>query len=366
MRLFDSKHQRAAFLILLLGAALIIALAPFATGLIGIPVLYIIFSPVYLELEPRIKPTAAAAVTVGLALVVIVLMALVITLVIVQQAPDIARGILDSPLRVRLANVTIGPYELGPQLAAMSERVVSWLGTGALGFIGTATRLTLNLTISLFGFFYLLLSAGQIWSAVAPYIPFSPTNSQLLKARFRLVTISTLIGTGLTALIQGLLVGVAFLVVGLPNALFWGVVTTILSVLPIVGSGLIWVPGAIVLFLQDRYGAAAALGLWGLLIVGNIDNVIRPIVFRRYAKIHPLLTLVGAFAGIRYFGLLGLLVGPLALSYFFELIRMYKEEYIRTPSRQRRMEDPREPPAATELAGASAPSRTEIPEYPGQ
>jgi predicted PurR-regulated permease PerM len=74
--------------------------------------------------------------------------------------------------------------------------------------------------------------------------------------------------------------------------------------------------------------AAALMAAWGLVFVANVDNVIRPIVFRRWAKIHPLVTLIGAFAGIRYFGLLGLLVGPLALSYFFALIAMYKEEYI--------------------------------------
>lgn len=329
MRLLDTKHQRAAVLILLLGAALVVALAPFATGLIGIPVLYIIFAPVYRALEPRIKPTAAASVSVGLALILILLLLLTITFVIVDQAPDIAKGILDSPLRQRLGEIRIGQYQLGPQLSTMSERMVSWMGTGAIGLIGTATRLSLNMIISLFGLFYLLVSAGSVWRVVEPYIPFSTDNSEQLKARFKLVTISTIIGTGLTALIQGVLVGLAFLVVGLPNAFFWGVVTVILAILPIVGSGLIWLPGAIVLFLQDRVGAAIVLMLWGLVVVANVDNVIRPIVFRRYAQIHPLVTLVGAFAGIRYFGLLGLMVGPLALSYFFELIRMYKEEYLK-------------------------------------
>jgi predicted PurR-regulated permease PerM len=80
--------------------------------------------------------------------------------------------------------------------------------------------------------------------------------------------------------------------------------------------------------------AGIGLGIWGAVVVANVDNIIRPIVFRRYAQIHPLVTLVGAFAGIRYFGLLGLLVGPLALSYFFELIRMYREEYLRPRIRQ--------------------------------
>jgi predicted PurR-regulated permease PerM len=338
MRLLDTKHQRAAVLILLLGAALLVALAPFATGLIGIPVLYIIFAPLYRELEPRIKPTAAAAFTVGVALILILTVVLILTLVFVNQAPAIATGILESPLRERLDDVRIGSYQLGPQLSAMSERIVSWMGTGAIGLIGTATRLTLNMVISLLGLFYLLLSAGTVWRVVEPYIPFSRENSEQLKGRFRLVTISTLIGTGLTALIQGILVAIAFLATGLPNALFWGIVTVILAILPIVGSGLIWVPGVIVLFLQDRIVAASLLALWGLVVVANVDNVIRPIVFRRYAQIHPLVTLVGAFAGIRYFGLLGLMVGPLALSYFFELIRMYKEEYLRP---RRRLADER-------------------------
>ena len=73
---------------------------------------------------------------------------------------------------------------------------------------------------------------------------------------------------------------------------------------------------------------AIALAIWGIVVVGNVDNVVRPVVFRRWARIHPFITIIGAFAGIRYFGLLGLLIGPLAISYFFELIRMYKEEYL--------------------------------------
>ena len=79
---------------------------------------------------------------------------------------------------------------------------------------------------------------------------------------------------------------------------------------------------------QGRYGWAIALAIWGILVVGNVDNVIRPYVFRRWARIHPFITVIGAFAGINWFGLLGLLIGPLAISYFFELIRMYRAEYL--------------------------------------
>jgi predicted PurR-regulated permease PerM len=91
---------------------------------------------------------------------------------------------------------------------------------------------------------------------------------------------------------------------------------------------LIWGPAAIVLYMQGRPVAAILLVLWGAIIVGSVDNLIRPLIYRRFSAIHPLITLIGAIGGVSYFGLLGLLIGPLALSYFFELIRMYREEYL--------------------------------------
>src|SRR5205807_686270 len=149
MPLIDTNHQRAALLVLLLGLGLVIALTPYATGLIGIPVLYAVFAPVHEWLSLRARPKVAASLVVVLAL---------------------------------------------------------------------------NLTISLFGLFYLLLRPGETWEAVRPYIPFSAKNTEKLRQRFRDVTTSTIIGTGLTAAAQGAILGLAFWIVGLPNALFWGVV----------------------------------------------------------------------------------------------------------------------------------------------
>ncbi len=137
-----------------------------------------------------------------------------------------------------------------------------------------------------------------------------------------------MIGTGAVAAIQGLLLGLAFGVVGLPNALFWGVVTMAFAILPVVGSGMIWGPAAIVLYMQGRPLLAILLVIWGVVVVGSVDNFIRPLIYRRFSAVPPLITLIGAIGGVAQFGLLGLLIGPLALSYFFELIRMYREEYL--------------------------------------
>jgi len=328
MPLIDTNHQRAALLVLLLGVGLVIALTPYATGLIGIPVLYAIFAPVHEWLSMRMRPKLAATVVVVLALFLIVVPGVSFAGLIVNQAQGIAGGVIQSPLLGRLKELRLGGIDLGPRLADLGARVVGWIGSSAFGLIGTATRLALNLTISLFGLFYLLLRPHETWQAVQPYIPFSAKNTEKLRQRFRDVTSSTIIGTGLTAAIQGVLVGLGFFVTGLPNAVFWGVVTMVFAILPVVGSGLVWGPGSLALILGNREGAGLLLALWGAVVVGNADYVIRPRVYRRWANIHPLVTLIGALAGVPYFGILGLLIGPLALSYFFELVKMYREEYL--------------------------------------
>src|SRR6184192_170934 len=327
MPLIDTNHQRAALLVLLLGLALVIALTPYATGLIGIPVLYAVFAPVHEWLSLRARPKVAASLVVVLALFLIVVPGVSFAGLIVNQAQQITGSVVKNPILGRIAQLELGGVDIGPRIADLGAKIVGWLGSSAFGLIGTATRLALNLTISLFGLFYLLLRPGETWEAVRPYIPFSAKNTEKLRQRFRDVTTSTIIGTGLTASAQGAILGLAFWIVGLPNALFWGVVTMVFGILPIVGSGLVWVPAAIALLIGNRPGPAALITLVGL-FVGNVDYILRPMVFRRRANIHTLITLVGALAGVPYFGILGLLIGPLALSYFFELVKMYREEYL--------------------------------------
>jgi len=328
MPLIDTNHQRAALLVLLLGLALVIALTPYATGLLGIPVLYAVFAPLHDWLGMRVRPRLAASLVVTLALFLIVVPGVSFAGLIVNQAQEIAAGVIRNPLLGRLRELRLGGIDLGPRLADLGTTVVGWVGSSAFGLVGTATRLALNLTISLFGLFYLLLQPGETWEAVQPYIPFSAKNTEKLRQRFRDVTTATIVGTGLTAAIQGGLVGLGFWLTGLPNAVFWGVVTMVFAILPVVGSGLVWGPGALALMIGNHALAGVLLALGGIVIVGNVDYVIRPRVFRRWANIHPLITLIGALAGVPYFGILGLLIGPLALSYFFELIKMYGEEYL--------------------------------------
>ena len=329
MPFLDTERQRAAALILVLGIGLAYALWPFSTGLLGAVVLYVVFGPAYRGLVERgLKPGVSAGIVVLFALVLVVGPGISFVGLVANEAQGMASGVIQSPLLARLRELRIGPYDIGAQIEALGSQLISWLGSSALSVVGTATRLGIQLTIAFFGLFYLLVAPDGAWPSVRPFIPFSAKNAEVLRSRFRDVTFSTLVGTGLTAAVQGLLVGTAFVAAGLANALFWGVVTIIVAILPVVGSALVWGPGVAALAIEGRYGWAIALALWGVLVVGNVDNLIRPYVFRRWARIHPFVTVIGAFAGISWFGLLGLLIGPLAISYFFELIRMYGEEFL--------------------------------------
>jgi len=326
--LHDSKQRAAATLVVALSVALAIALTPYATGLLGIPVLYIVLEPVHEWLKRRAPPKAAASLVVAVLLLVLIVVGGFSVGLIVSEAQRIEATVMQSPIVARLSELTIGGFDVGARLADLGSKVVAWIGSSAFGFIGTASRAALNLTISCFGLYYLLLQPGETWNAVRPYIPFSARNTEKLSQQFRDITTSTVIGTGLSALLHGVLTSLGFWIVGLPNATLWGAVTIVFSILPVLGSGLVWGPGAIVLLVNHRPGAAVGLALWGILIVGNIDYVIRPMVSRRWGHIHPLVTLIGALVGVPYLGILGLLIGPLAVSYFFELIDMYREEYV--------------------------------------
>lgn len=328
MPFLDTERQRAAWLIFALGAALLYALWPFSTGLVGAPVLYVVMAPIHRWLSRHMPMRLAAGIVIVLGIVLVLGPGVSVVGIVASEAQDMATGVIRSPLLARISRITIGPYQVGAQLEQIGSQIVSFIGTSALGLIGTATRVGIQLTIAFFGLYYLLVAPEATWRSVRPFIPFSAASAEILRRRFGDVTVSTLVGTGLTALIQGLAVGTAFRVLGLSNPLFWGVVTVIFAILPVVGSGLVWGPGAAALAMDGRWGAAIGLVIWGIVVVGNVDNVIRPIVFRRWAQVHPFVTVIGAFMGLRYFGLLGLLIGPLAISYFFELIRMYRVEYL--------------------------------------
>ena len=330
MAIFDTKHQRAAWLVAILGVVIVIAMMPYASGLLAVPVLYVAIAPIHERLVRTVRNrSVASGIMVVLVMVGLVLPLVWLVALLVGQAQGAANAILRSPLLARIGELKIGTYAIGPQIKQAGSDAVSFLAGGAFSLLGAATRVTINLLLALFGLYYLLIDPPRAWRALRPFLPFSDANVKSLGERFAAVTKATIIGTGLAAVIQGTSMFLSFTVLGLSDALFWGAVCFMFSLLPVVGSGMIWAPAALVLFNDGRPGAALIMIAWGLGVATLVDYLIRPYVSNRYAQIHPLITLAGAIAGVSYLGILGLLIGPLALSYFFELLNMYQKEYLK-------------------------------------
>jgi predicted PurR-regulated permease PerM len=323
----DRNRVVARVLIVALFAAIVLLLLPYVTGLLGGAILYVVARPLLQRLEQRRKRRVAAVATVFVLFVILVVPGAWLLAELVGQIPDAVRSLEQSAAAQRLMTMRIGSLELGTQLKRATSDVLQWGSRQTLGALGGVVGATINLVISLFGAYYLLMSGGQLWERSRALLPFDATMSELLRRRFHRVTEAMLVGVAVTAAAQGTLVGIAFAFLGFRNALFWGAVTALVSILPMFGSALVWLPAAIVLAGQDRVGAAIGMALFGALVVSNIDNALRLVVYRRVSHIHPMVTLVGAFAGVRAFGLAGLLIGPLVLSYAIALASIYAAEH---------------------------------------
>ena len=318
---------QARLLIGVLGVAIAYALMPYASGLIGALVLYVVLVPLHRRLAQRLGGrTTAVLLSVG-ALVLLLFPAVWLTAVAVEQAPGALGRVLQSDAFARLRTLQLGPWDVGVQLTRAGDTLIAWASQRAFAVFGGITQFILNLVIAVIGLYYLLQARGAGWRYVRPMIPFSDAGANALRTQFTLVVEATVLGIAATALSQGGTIALAFWGLGLPNPIVWGVATGVVSLLPVLGSAIVWVPGVAVLLSSGRYAAAAALAVIGLVIASNIDNVVRPLVYRRVSGLHPLVTLVGAFAGVRLIGIAGLFIGPLAISYFFEVVRIYQQEY---------------------------------------
>jgi predicted PurR-regulated permease PerM len=238
----------------------------------------------------------------------------------ITKVPWIQSGLawLDSTFSIDTAQVT-GWVTQGAQQA------LHWLATfGGQVFVG-AIGTVLGFALTLFILFFFIRDGEEMLQTFRDLIPMSRVHKQRLFDHIGSVTRAMVIGTGVTALIQGALVGIAFLIVGLPSPLVFGVIAAIVSLLPFGGTALIWVPAAIALAGQNRWGATIFMVIWGAALVSLVDNVVRPMLVSRGAKVGTLTVFIGVLGGISAFGAIGLFLGPVVLALIIALITLMLE-----------------------------------------
>ncbi len=211
-------------------------------------------------------------------------------------------------------------------MAKMGEAVTR-VGTFLVNNLAAATRGTmaffLDLFIMLYAMFFFLVDGRSILERILFYIPLSPQEEERLVERFISVTRATLKGSLVIGIVQGALAGLGFWAAGIPGPAFWATVMAVLSIIPALGTPLVWVPAVIYLFVAGKTLAGAGLFLWCGLIVGTADNFLRPRLIGKDTKMSDLLVLLSTLGGLLFFGAVGFIIGPIVAALFVTVWELY-------------------------------------------
>lgn len=197
--------------------------------------------------------------------------------------------------------------------------------SSAVGFVGS---FFIALTVILFVTYYVLTDGSKLTGFLRRAAPLPPKQVDFLLHEGHNGLKAVFYGQILTSLIQGALGGVGFLIAGVPGAIIWAAVMAILSLLPVVGAFIVWVPAALFLFIQGDMWQAIFLTAWGFIVVSQVDNFIRPKLIGDRADIHPLFVLIGVLGGVAAYGFVGLFLGPLLVGITVSILRVWESDYL--------------------------------------
>ena len=339
----EARIQRYFLLLLMVGItiAFLAMIRPFLMTLLMAAILAGLMHPAYRSLVRLFRGRRVLASIVSLLLVLVLVVGPLTTLVgiVVGEAfkvTDAVRPWIQERTSTEgwaaeyLARLPFYDEYIEPYRAEIYQRVgqvVGGIGNWLVGSLSQVTKGTVNVLfhfgLLMYAMFFFLLDGRKMLRAILYYLPLSDEAEKQMVNRFVSVTRATIKGTLVIGILQGGLAGAAFAVAGIPSAVFWGTVMVVLSIVPGIGTALVWVPATIALAASGAWGAAAGLGVWCGLVVGSIDNVLRPRLVGQDTEMHDLLILFGTLGGIYLFGILGFLVGPILAALFVTVWGLY-------------------------------------------
>lgn len=226
------------------------------------------------------------------------------------------------PLVERLEGLGVGA-ELQKALASIGKYLAGLVG----GIVTTASAVFINGFLMVVSMYYFFLDGRRILGELSRATPMDVRYEDEFFQEFRDVAQTMVFVNVVTAVVQGLLGGIGFVIVQLPTPLVWAVLMSFLSLVPILGTGLVWAPAGVILLLSGRTVAGIFMLAWGFLVVGSVDNLLRPILAKGRIRLHPLLVFVTIFGGLAVFGAVGVVLGPLIGSLFTAMVRIWKRDF---------------------------------------
>jgi predicted PurR-regulated permease PerM len=330
------ERQALVWMVAGLTAAFAFILWPFLGAVLWAIFIAIVFEPLHARVRERTggRATLAALATLSVIVTIVILPLILVGIAVVQQAAAVVA-------RLRAGEINFAAYlqRLFEALPAWVQSILDRLGiadlealqselvgllAGSSQFITTHLlglgQNTLNFVVALFVMLYLLFfllrDGTALAAAVARAIPLEARHTERLLTQFVTVVRATVKGNIVIALVQGVLGGMAFAVLGLPGALLWGTLMALLSLLPAVGAALVWAPVAAYLLLSGSLWPAVGLTLWGVLAIGLVDNLLRPILVGKDTRMPDYLVLLATLGGIAVFGINGFVIGPVIAAMF--------------------------------------------------
>ncbi len=195
------------------------------------------------------------------------------------------------------------------------------------GLINTAYNFIFNLLMMVIVLYFMLANARKMEKVIEKHLPFNKESILMLKSELKHMIYSNAVGLPLIMLVEGIVAGLGYWFLGIDNIIFWAFLTAIMGLVPVVGTTSVWLPLSIFLMLNDEIWQGIALILYGILIIANSDNLCRMVLMKKMADTHPLIVIFGVILGIPLFGFWGIIFGPLLISGFLLLIKIYYMEY---------------------------------------
>jgi predicted PurR-regulated permease PerM len=329
------------FLVLALGYLSFQILRPFLSPIAWAIVLSLVFYPVYAFLLKYIKwRTVTSFITLGIILIIILGPFSYLSFLLVKELKHISDYVEGGRLE------TLQKALEHPGIKALVDRItslfniteaemdkaiidgISNLGKDLIGRItkgmGDVVTVALNFIFMAFAMFFLLKDGTEFLKRIRDYMPFSEEQKDRLTTQIRDIIISTVYGGVVVAIIQGIIAGVAFYILGISSPVVWGLATSIASFIPLIGAFAVWGPATVYLFLQGAVLKGIALSIVGIFGISLIDNVLKPIIIGGRTKMPILAIFFSVLGGIKLFGLIGLVMGPLVLAIFVSVVEIFR------------------------------------------
>lgn len=330
---FNNQLRQITLLIIIVFLAIILIenLYVFLPGFLGAVTLYILLRERYFNLifNKKWNKTATALMFV---LISFILIGLPVFFSIELLAIKVA-DIVNNPAEIMVNGKIITKkleeltgYQLltDKNLQALQQKITVIIPS----LLNSTANVLSNFAIMFFVLYYLLKGGADAEKRMAKFIPLKEENIQLLSSETKNMVKANAIGIPILAVIQGIVAAIGYTIFGVHDVVLWGFLTGICSMIPIVGTGIIWVPLTAFLFSTNNNFGAVGLLIYSLVILTNIDYVARITLLKKLIDVHPLLTVFGVIIGISLFGFWGVIFGPLLISYLIILIKIYINEFV--------------------------------------